>query len=187
MEALATYLREAGKLAESDIAAFLELGQLKTFQKGDYLIREGQICQEAGFVQSGIFRSFYFTQNSEEVTYCFTFAPNLISAYSSYITGRPSPENIQALTEAEVWLFPKTGLEALMAQNPAWLWFSKHLAEQQYLEMEQRIFLLQKESAETRYAHLQREQPQLLQHIPLQYLASYLGITQRHLSRLRKA
>ncbi|MNT99762.1 hypothetical protein D3C72_2426980 [compost metagenome] len=59
------------------------------------------------------------------------------------------------------------------------------IAEQQYLELEKRIFQLQKETALQRYTVLLRDQPEFVQQIPLQYLASYLGITQRHLSRIR--
>jgi hypothetical protein len=60
------------------------------------------------------------------------------------------------------------------------------MAEQEYIKMEKRIFILQKESAEKRYEDLLNNQPLYLQLIPLSYLSSYLGITQRHLSRVRK-
>ncbi|MNL38520.1 hypothetical protein D3C87_1607400 [compost metagenome] len=60
------------------------------------------------------------------------------------------------------------------------------IAEQQYLELENRLFLFQKEKAKERYIDLLKNQPLYVQQIPLQYLASYLGITPRHLSRLRK-
>ncbi|MNY26270.1 hypothetical protein D3C86_1601080 [compost metagenome] len=60
------------------------------------------------------------------------------------------------------------------------------IAEQQYLELEKRLFLFQKEKAKKRYMDLLENQPDYVQQIPLQYLASYLGITSRHLSRLRR-
>jgi len=62
----------------------------------------------------------------------------------------------------------------------------KVVAEQQYIELEKRIFKLQKDNASKRYADLIKHQPEYILKIPLQYLASYLGITQRHLSRIRK-
>lgn len=64
--------------------------------------------------------------------------------------------------------------------------FLKLIAEQQYLELENRVFQLQKETALQRYTSLLNNHPEFVQEIPLQYLASYLGITQRHLSRIRK-
>ncbi len=66
-----------------------------------------------------------------------------------------------------------------------WLKFFKFIAEQEYIKMEKRIFMLQKESAEKRYRNLLTNDPKYLQLIPLSYLSSYLGITQRHLSRIR--
>lgn len=64
--------------------------------------------------------------------------------------------------------------------------FLKMIAEQEYLELEKRFFQMQRDSAAKRYASLLYNQPNYIQEIPLQYLASYLGITQRHLSRIRK-
>jgi hypothetical protein len=61
----------------------------------------------------------------------------------------------------------------------------KALAETEYINLEQRIFL-HSESAKERYASLLKKEPALIKHIPLGHLASYLGITQRHLSRLRR-
>ena len=67
-----------------------------------------------------------------------------------------------------------------------WIKFLKIVAEQQYIELEKRIFQLQKNNAFERYSDLLKNHPEYLQNIPLQYLASYLGITQRHLSRIRR-
>ena len=78
------------------------------------------------------------------------------------------------------------GIQALAEASPNWMRFLRMMAEQQYLELERRIFQLQKSSAAQRYADLVRHQPAYVKLIPLQYLASYLGITQRHLSRIRR-
>lgn len=179
------YLKQFGIFSPTEISDFVMKGELKHFQKHDFLIKEGMICQQVGFIQSGIFRSFYHSRSSEEVTYCFIFPNNLIAAYSSYITGNETAENMQAITDAEVLLFKKRDVEAFIYSNPRGLLFPKTMAEQQYMEMEKRILMLQKESAETKYENLAKEHPEFLHQIPLQYIASYLGITQRHLSRLR--
>ena len=109
-----------------------------------------------------------------------------MTAYSSLITGLPSPENIQALMPTELWVLQKRDLGTLAHQSINWVLLQKHLAEQQYVELEKRIFSYQKEKASERYQDLLLAQPHYLQHIPLQYLASYLGITRRHLSRIRR-
>ena len=81
---------------------------------------------------------------------------------------------------------PKHKIDNLALKNQNWVRFLKIVAEQQYIELEKRIFQLQKNNALQRYADLIKNQPEYIQNIPLQYLASYLGITQRHLSRIRR-
>ncbi|MGE8292054.1 MAG: Crp/Fnr family transcriptional regulator, partial [Sphingobacterium sp.] len=99
--------------------------------------------------------------------------------------GGPSVETMQALSPAELWVIKKSAIDKLAAESLVWTKYLKMIAEQQYLELEKRIFQLQKETALQRYTVLLRDQPEFVQQIPLQYLASYLGITQRHLSRIR--
>lgn len=110
----------------------------------------------------------------------------MLAAYSSFITGNPSTESMQAITPAKLLVIQKSTIDELEAQNPKWTMFLKLIAEQQYLELENRVFQLQKETALYRYTSLLNSHPELIREIPLQYLASYLGITQRHLSRIRK-
>ncbi len=159
----------------------------KQLKKGEFFIKEGSISKEVAFVVSGIFRSFYYSSELEEVTYCFTFSGSFVSAYSSFLTQTQTIENIQALTDIELLCLSKDDILELEMLSLNWLKLFKYLTEQEYIKMEKRIFILQKESAERRYKDLLVNHPELLQQIPLQYLASYLGITQRHLSRIRKS
>jgi len=120
------------------------------------------------------------------VTYCFTFPNNFITAYSSFVSNQPTSEQIQALTDGYLFVLPKKEIERLIDTRKGWMTFAKIIAEKQYIKRENRIFLLQKEKAKHKYEHLLQTKPEYLQTIPLQYLASYIGITQRHLSRLRR-
>ena len=180
------FLKQFPFLSQEDIDQFLKIGRSVTLAKEDFFIREGVVCNKVGFLCKGILRTFYYSSNDEEVSYCFTFPGTFISAYSSYLTGAGSVENIQALEESQLIVFDKTELEALINENTSWLLFSRLLAEQQYIEMENRVLMLQREPAEVRYSNLINKQPDLLQKVPLQYIASYLGVTKRHLSRLRQ-
>ena len=108
-----------------------------------------------------------------------------MAAYSSFITGEGSLENMQALSSAELLVIKKSEMEKL-TKSPNWIKFLKIIAEQHYLELEKRVFQLQRDNAVQRYTLLLENQPEYIQQIPLQYLSSYLGITQRHLSRIRK-
>jgi len=180
------YLKSFNILSDDEIDLFESKLIRKTLKKGDYFIKEGRTSKEVGFVVSGLFRSFYYSSSEEEVTYCFAFSNSFVSAYSSFLTQTKTMENIQALTSVELLTISRNEILKLENSSANWLRFSKLIAEQEYIKMEKRIFILQKESAEKRYEDLLTNEPQYLQLIPLNYLSSYLGITQRHLSRIRK-
>ncbi|MCF1713567.1 Crp/Fnr family transcriptional regulator [Flavihumibacter sp. RY-1] len=186
MKALRQYLEMVGHLSEEDIQSLLAFVRFQKLKKGDFFIREGQVSIEVGFLVSGLIRSYYTTNTGEEITYCFRFPNDMIAAYSSFITGNKTDENLQAISEVELLVFSKQELNKLSNDSLNWTKFLKEIAELQYIELEKRIFQLQKTTALQRYEDLLQNQPEYVQKIPLQYLASYLGITQRHLSRIRK-
>ncbi len=179
------YLRSFQILSDLEIDSLMRIAKSKQLKKGDFFIREGQVSNEVAFIVSGLFRSFYYSSNRDEVTYCFTFENSFLAAYSSFITGSPTQENLQALSNAELLIIPRQTILGLEKESSNWLRLFKVFAELEYVKMEKRIFLLQRESAERRYEDLLKNNPEYLQLIPLNHLASYLGITQRHLSRIR--
>ncbi|MFD2906620.1 Crp/Fnr family transcriptional regulator [Sphingobacterium anhuiense] len=183
---IAAFFRDFGIFSEEEIAQVLQLFTIRKLSKGEYFAREHEKSNEVAFIRSGIFRSFYTTPNGDDITYCFRFPNDLMAAYSSFITGGPSVEAIQAIVPTELYVIQKNKLDQLVLEKPIWTMFLKIIAEQQYLELEKRVFQLQKETAAQRYASLLKNQPEFILQIPLHYLASYLGITQRHLSRIRK-
>jgi len=180
------YFTRFGIFTASEVEAIVELFTTKSLQKNDFFVQQGERCKAIAFIQSGIFRSYYATAAGKDNTYCFRFPNQLMASYSSFITGKPSDEYMQAISEATIFVASKVKLDELAADNPKWLLFLKNVAEQEYLELESRFFQLQRDTAQERYAALLRDQPNYIQEIPLQYLASYLGITQRHLSRIRR-
>lgn len=185
-ENIELFLKSFNILTDIEIDDFIQLSTYKLLKKSEYFIREGETCKQVGFVLSGTLRTYYISNKAEEITYCITFPNSLMTAYSSFLTAQPTVENIQAVTVTELLVVQKDLLEKLVQQNPNWIYFLKTIAEQQYIELEKRIFQLQTTDAAKRYANLMENQPEYIQKIPLQYLASYLGITPRHLSRIRR-
>lgn len=185
-DSIKLFLESFNILTDIEINDFIKLLTHKPFKKFEHFIKEGETCKHVAFVVSGSLRSYYNSDKDKEITYCITFPNSLMTAYSSFLTAQPTQENIQAITETELLIIQKSKFEILVQQNPNWIYFLKTIAEQQYIELEKRIFQLQKSDAAKRYADLMKNQPEYIQKIPLQYLASYLGISQRHLSRIRK-
>ena len=184
-KSIVDYLKQYNLFTDSEINEFISLATISTIKKGDFFIKHDEICTTLSFVNFGIFRSFYYSNNDEEITYCFTFPNTLLVAYSSFITQNKSEENLQALTDSEIISISKKELENLAESNNKWLNFLKIIAEKEYVELEKWIFNHQKSNAQKRYVDLINNYPQFVQQIPLHYIASYLGITQRQLSRIR--
>ncbi len=179
------YLRSFDLFSNEEINQLVQLFEVRNLKKNDIFINEGKTSNEVAFVIDGLFRSFYISEEGKDITYCFRFPNQFIAAYSSFITGNPSVENIQAITKAQILVIKKEVIQGLSIHSLKWTIFLKIVAEQQYLELENRIFQLQRDSASKRYKSLMENQPTYIQKLPLQYLASFLGITQRHLSRIR--
>ena len=182
---VAHYFQHLGIFEASEIEAIAKLFTVKKLKKQESFVREGEYCKAIALIQSGIFRSYYTSENADEHTYCFRFPNDLMASYTSFITGEPSREHMQAITDATIFVASQEKIAALAAGNYKWMFLLKTIAEQEYVALEKRFFQLQRDKAQDRYAALLRDQPNYVQDIPLQYLASYLGITQRHLSRIR--
>lgn len=185
-ENLSQLLKSFPAFSKEDVQRGLNCIKVRSFKKDEYLIRAGKTCDWIAFVSSGIVRNYYYTGKGEEVTYCVTFPNTFITAYSSFINDSPTFEYLHAITDVEAAFLYKKDYQRLVESSKAWFEFSKYFAEQSYVLMEKRLLALQMESAEQRYQNLVKDHPEYMEHVPLKYLASYLGITSRHLSRLRK-
>lgn len=172
--------------SEQEIESLLPLFESRKMEKNEIFIREGNKCREIAFIVSGIFRSYYISEEGKDMTYCFRFPNDLMASYSSFIADIPSMETMQAISDADLLILRKDKIEELAQDNLNWIKFLKIIAEQEYLDLEKRFFQFQRDHAVQRYSALLSTKPEYVQNIPLQYLASYLGITQRHLSRIRK-
>jgi len=180
------FFRSFNIFSEVEIKDFLQLFETRKVYKNDFFVQEGEKCKEIAFIISGIFRSYYISDDGKDITYCFRFPNQLMAGYSSFISDSASRENMQAITDADLMVLKKDAVDGLVKDDLNWTKFLKMIAEQEYLELEKRFFQLQRDTAAQRYEALLGNQPDYVQKIPLQYLASYLGITQRHLSRIRK-
>lgn len=165
--------------------SILPLFKAKVYQKGDYFVEEGKNSQYIGFIEQGVFQ-YYFNLDGEEITTYVTGKGGFVASLLSYLRNVPSRETIRAITDSQLWLIHKKEVEALCQQLKKFQQFYIDLIEYQIVCIDNSRFDLITMNAEQRYEKILREEPQLLQDIPLQYLASTLGITPRHLSRIRK-
>ncbi|KAF2342647.1 Crp/Fnr family transcriptional regulator [Flavobacterium tistrianum] len=156
-------------------------------KKGELLLKENQISKEIYFIKKGILRSFFFNHQGDEITNCFAFENEFMASFSSFITQNVAEENIQALADTELEVLSREGLFKLYELGAHWQEIGRKLTEMEYVTLQKRMISFQKLSGTERYEELYKNHQKYLQLIPLQYLASYLGVTPRHLSRIRKA
>lgn len=182
---LREYIQSFQVFSEEELEDVLPLFECKQFKKNEHLVKEGEVCNAITFVESGIFHC-YYTLDSEDITYNLAYPDTMISAYASFITGEVSTESIQAIMPAKVWILEKSKIESLVNQELSWSRFFKILSDNQYVDMERRIFYMRTHTAKERYEFVLEQCPECIQITPLKYLAPFLGVTQRHLSRIRK-
>lgn len=179
------YLNNITPISEKDFEKGFSFFKKLSLQKGDYFVRENTICRQIAFINIGILRTFYFNENSEDTTSCFCIENNLTSSFKSFILQEPSKLSIQALEETELLVIDYNDLQKLYIESPIWGKIGRLIAEREYIGMEKYASVLNNETAKTKYLRLMNEQPQIIQKVSNQYIASYLGITSRTLSRIK--
>ena len=158
----------------------------KIIRKGDYFITEGQMAREIGFLESGIMRAFYRSNEGIEYNKHFFINPCFIGGYASLITGTPNQIIQQALTDCTVQVAIFSDIQNLYETCPDIERGARVLAEQFFVQKEQREIEIVLLDAEKRYQVFQKNFPGLEQQVPQYHIASYLGITPTQLSRIRK-
>jgi CRP-like cAMP-binding protein len=161
---------------------YLSIVHLKKHQ---FIATQGVVADQVAFVLEGVFRQFYAKDGEERTTYFF-FDQQLMAAYMSCVTGRPSPVTIEALSEATCLVFPYAVLKSLFGQYMGWQEFGRLFAEYVMVALEERMAGLLMLSPEERYlALLEGDQRHILHRVPQHYIATYLGITPVSMSRIR--
>jgi len=186
MEALINYLLQFGDLNKQQIDLIKSKFELKKIRKEEYYHEAGKIPKEVIFITNGIMRICYYNNKGEEVTKYFMDENQLVTDILNYNTGTPSSEYMQAITDCEYLAISKNSMDELSKTIIGW---DAIIAKVVALGMSQKvtkISTMMAEDATERYMKFFERFPTLASRIPLAYLASYLGITQSSLSRIRK-
>ena len=184
IEGLHAYFRR--QLPSADLGPLLSaFSPLQQLSRGAFLVQPGQQCDFLAYIHSGAFRVFFLNEKGQELTTWFSFADMFVTDLLAYYKEAQATYFVEAVEKSEVSLIRKPQLESLYGQYPAYQEFGRKFAERGMTLVMDRMVSLQTKSAEERYLEL-LEQPKFLQKIPLKYLATYLGITDSSLSRIRK-
>lgn len=185
MEACRDYLKTFPHYTPELFEQVLPFLSEKEIKAGDYFLREGKVCTNIGIIERGLLR-LYYLNDGKEITNCFCKENNLVTAYSSLITGQPSELAIQAIEDAKLIILPYHALQKLYDKNLFWQQVGRMASESEYITTECHTRFLRDLSATERYLQILEQEPDLLQRVPLNYLATYIQVTPETLSRIRK-
>lgn len=174
------------QLRNEDVPFVKSLFKPISVKKDTVLVAAGDYSDAAYFVNSGYLRYFKHMESGEDQT-IHLFSPGEFAAsFLSFVEGIKSEEVLHAVTDTELLVILKSDLEKLYNAEPKWQMFGRKLMEYLLIGKEKRIIDLISLSAQERYLKLIENNPKLLQNVPVQYLASFIGIKPESLSRIRK-
>jgi len=160
---------------------FLKIEEVK---KSDYLITEGKTCKRIAYINNGLFR-IYHLKNSVEINTCFCKENSITSSFESFVNNTPSKEYIQALENSTLVTISNENLSKLYELSAEWQSVSRLLTEKECLRLSNRATSLSFETAKEKYQKLLTYQPEVIQRVSIQNIASYIGVTRETLSRIR--
>ncbi len=154
-------------------------------KKNDYFVKENDVCRYFCFVESGILQHSIVVEDEEKTSYL-ALKNSVTSSLNSFLFQKPSRKNIKAIADTKLWIVDLKTFKDLIANNDAFHQFYYNLIEKQICLIDDYRIDLLTLTPEERYQKLLTNEPKLLQEVPLHYLASFLGISNRHMSRIRR-
>ncbi|NMM50842.1 Crp/Fnr family transcriptional regulator [Marinigracilibium pacificum] len=185
MDQLKRFIYGICPMSDSDWIFFSSKLQKEKLKKGTTLLKAGEVENHLYFISKGIVR-LLIPGSENDVTFGFVFTNEFVTGYDSFLTQQPSKYQIETLTNVEVWKISKTDLEQVYNNTKTGNIIGRKMAENMFLIKSKRELSLLNKTAEERYLDLFTERPNVLEQIPLKYIASYIGITPQALSRIRK-
>ncbi|MEM7367525.1 MAG: Crp/Fnr family transcriptional regulator [Bacteroidota bacterium] len=185
MEALQKYIEQFVVFSEEEWDQLSRRFRLIRLKRGDFFCQQGEVCNWMGFIEQGVVRS-YYCLNNQEITRFILCEGVFVTALASFVQQKPSRETIHAIEPTRLWTIGHQDLEQLYLLLPKLERLGRKIMEQSQILLEQRVLALLSFTAEERYRLLMREYPQILQRVPLHYIASLLGMKPETLSRVRR-
>ena len=158
---------------------------VRQIKKGNWLVREGEICRNVSFINKGIL-CVYRVADGNKMVGGFFAENTYISEYTSFLTQSPATMFIEALEDTEVVDFRYEDMQEAYRQYKVLERFGRLIAEYLFTQLDARVYSLHALSAEERYLQLLRKTPSVFQRVPQYLIASYLGVTPEAISRIRK-
>lgn len=184
-EELKSLLLNNYQIGAADFEQLLSISKRVRFDKGGIIIEAEKVSDEIFLVESGLTRAYFWDAKGNEVTECFGVCGDFFASMFSYFKGEPSFLQYEAVTNMVLYTIKQSELENLCRQSLAISNLFRTICIEQLYCLERKCKIFGKDDALNRYISLIKVRPQIVKEVPLKHIASYLGITQQSLSRLR--
>lgn len=185
-EFLLAFIRAHSNMPDARMREIAERFHPCALTKGDHLLREHEVNDRYLVIGNGWLRSFTIDTEGEEVTTAFSGPGQVVFDADSFFTRTPAKESIAAISDVAGFELTFAELNGLFHEFPEFREMGRAILVKIMVAGKQRMLSMIRDSAEGRYADLMRSRPQLFQHAHLKHIASYLGVTDSSLSRIRK-
>lgn len=183
---LTSFFQSFADIPGEVLAPVLESFYPRALKKGEVLLELQQVSNEYLIVETGILRSYIYNHEGDEVTTGITSGPDILFEPLSFFTRTPSKEIIEAVTSVSAWAITFESLNKNFHNYPQFREMGRTLLIKKLVETKQSRIASLTLSAEQRYLGILSSHPEIIQEVPLKHIASYLGITDSSLSRIRK-
>ena len=173
-------------LSLSDVQVILKNSKAQSLAAGEILIAEGQKRKEVFWIQKGIVRGFQLTENGKEITTMLRWENQIVASPNLILFDQPAQQYFETLEPTDLLRFDYDRLQQLMDENPKLEVNRKYMLQSILRETLQRIDSFVLQSPEERYLDFIKTKPDILNRVPIKYIANVLGITPVSLSRIRK-
>ena len=173
-------------LTDQEFNFFTSIIKHRKLKRKQYLLQAGDVCRFETFVNKGCLRTYSVNDKGQENVLQFSIEDWWTGDLHSFLTGKESIYNIEALEDCEMLQLDKASLEQLYITVPKFERFFRILMQNAYIALQKRISGSMGDKAEDRYVDFIQKYPQLEQRLPQHQVASYLGITPEFLSRIRR-
>ncbi len=185
MTELEQYIHSYFGIRIADMAIITSLFKSQSLRKGDFFLSTGKSCDKLSFIKTGLLR-IYREDDGKEVTQWISTKGYFLTDLSSLVFGTPARWTIQALADVELYTITKEDYNQLGKLIPQWHELEKLFIAKCFTILEDRIFTHLSMTAEERYSTFFEKNKSLFNEVPLQYIASMLGMTPETFSRIRK-
>lgn len=183
---LSDFLKHLVDFPPEELEDILSHFEKEIVRKNDPLVNQGQVCNKLYFIEKGIGRSYYLKEDGKEVTQWFFIEGKFMSSIESFFQQVPSLYYLEMLEDAEIYSITREKLDLLFARYHKMEKVGRLLSTEMLTRVVDKLNALQFQTAKERYDYMLSEFPNISQRVPLGYIASYLGMTQETLSRIRR-